>query len=76
MREDVQDLNANLLGCSDLFLLSNTNYISIKLALFVPLGNKNLLKLHPMWQNLIEFYEKNHCLVDGSEWPSNWSWNR
>ena len=67
----MKDSNANLLGCFDLSLLSNTNYISIKPVLFVPLGNKNLLKLHPMWQNLIEFYEKNDCLVDGSEWPSN-----
>ncbi|XP_020604469.1 helicase with zinc finger domain 2-like [Orbicella faveolata] len=35
------------------------------------IGNKNLLRVHPMWQELIEFYEKNHCLVDESEWPRN-----
>ncbi|KAJ7378386.1 helicase [Desmophyllum pertusum] len=34
-------------------------------------GNKNLLIHHPMWQNLIEFYEKNNCLVDESNWPRN-----
>ncbi|KAL9956676.1 hypothetical protein ACROYT_G038193 [Oculina patagonica] len=33
------------------------------------IGNKNLLVLHPMWQELIEFYEENNCLVDESDWP-------
>jgi len=35
------------------------------------IGNKNLLKHHPMWNNLLEFYEENHCLVNESDWPGN-----
>jgi len=67
-----EDFSANLLRrFFYLSLLSSTNYISIKLVLFIPSGNKNLLRVHPMWQELIEFYEKNHCLVDESEWPRN-----
>ena len=59
----------------NLFFLGNAKYISIERALFIPSGNKNLLKVHTMWRELIEFYEKNHCLVNESEWPRNWSWN-
>ena len=36
-----------------------------------PSGNKNLLELHPMWQELLKFYEDNHCLVNESEWPTD-----
>ena len=67
--EDVKDLNANLL--LNLFFLGNAKNISIKRAVFIPSGNMNLLKVYPMWQELIQFYEKNHCLVNESEWPKN-----
>ena len=53
--------------------------VSIKHALFLVLpfsflcrlGNKNLLKHHPTWQSLLEFYEEKHCLVNESDWPTN-----
>ena len=69
MRKDVRDLNAHTLGLFYLSLLNNANSISIKHVLFIPSGNKNLLKLHPMWQELLKFYEENNCLVNESDWP-------
>ena len=35
------------------------------------LGNKNLLKHHSMWKDLIESFEKRHCVVNESTWPKN-----
>ncbi|RMX39977.1 hypothetical protein pdam_00023620 [Pocillopora damicornis] len=35
------------------------------------IGNKNLLKHHSMWKDLIESFEKRHCVVNESTWPKN-----
>ena len=37
-----------------------------------PQGNKELLVLHPMWQELLKFYEKRKCVVNESAWPVSW----
>ncbi|XP_068760491.1 3'-5' exoribonuclease HELZ2-like isoform X4 [Montipora capricornis] len=35
------------------------------------IGNKHLLKHHPMWEKLLTFYEEKKCLVEESHWPKN-----
>ena len=47
-------------------------WFSRQLFLFLLLlGNKNLLKHHSMWKDLIESFEKRHCVVNESSWPKN-----
>ena len=46
--------------------------LNILLTNFFPLGNKELLVLHPMWQELLKFYEKRKCVVNESAWPVSW----
>lgn len=33
------------------------------------IGNKNLLSYNSMWKNLIESFEKRHCVVNETDWP-------
>ncbi|XP_068761026.1 3'-5' exoribonuclease HELZ2-like [Montipora capricornis] len=35
------------------------------------IGNKHLLKHHPMWEKLLTFYEEKKCLVEEAHWPKN-----
>lgn len=37
------------------------------------IGNRNLLVLHPLWQKLVESYERRKCMVDESTRPRSWS---
>ena len=78
IRENVKDLNANAVGFVFFsiypYSLLRTKF-PLNLSPLSPSGNKNLLELHSMWQELLKFYEDNHCLVNESEWPTDWSWN-